>query len=476
MADGRWCAKGHSGRLCSQCVIGYYPSGSTCQICPTGLNLWIVAVAQALVSIFVLTFIALKVYRRVDQQASARPQVVGSALRVLTAHLQQLYFLFKSNNLVMPSSLSFYSVPSISGAFQFSSLLTSECFFPHSSRLLLGLLISLLFTFTILLILLACYVMASPSTYIAWRRTTVGVLVMSWSYCAVPLIGMALENLGCVDPRGTNVGEPNYLNSFPYQACDSNWRRTSLVPALALLSLWGVMVPLVFAWRLRYVSVRGLYADSTVVWTFGPLFERYKATVWWWEFIVILRGLAMACVISFISYWEQYWQPLAFFVIVQSSALAQSNVQPYVLAIDNTSDLVSLYLLLITFFSALLQLPNDSLYSWILLVLQIGYVCVMLCQVFHQDVRPRFARMPSVDGHSHFKEPASSDPSNPLSSYVHSDSHNFASKIVENADGFSGYTVDKSVSFNIPPQNGSLSAPGSPVSIRGYPTNDTTLR
>jgi len=147
-----------------------------------------------------------------------------------------------------------------------------------------------------------------------------------------------------------------------------------------LLFVWfGVFV--LFCWRLRYVSQRGVYSDSTVARLFGPVIERYRSPVWWWEVVIIARGIAMGSVIAFIPYWESFWQPLAFFMVVQSSAFLQTNIQPYKNRSDNMADLASLYLLLITFFAALLRLPNDTLYAWALCALHILYIGVMLYQV-----------------------------------------------------------------------------------------------
>ena len=64
--------------------------------------------------------------------------------------------------------------------------------------------------------------------------------------------------------------------------------------------------------------------------------------------------------------------------VCQSAALAQQWVRPYVQRVDNLCDLCSLYLLLITFFSAVLDITNHNSYAWLLLLSHLSFVAFML--------------------------------------------------------------------------------------------------
>lgn len=118
-----------------------------------------------------------------------------------------------------------------------------------------------------------------------------------------------------------------------------------------------------------------------------PLVGVYKHNYHWWFSITFLRRFLLVLTISFIPHWSLYIS-IAFFAIIQVSASLQQWFQPFDDRLDNYSELTSLFILLVNFFSCTVfgfaGQANDSISAWFwwLLVVNALFVILLVLRAF----------------------------------------------------------------------------------------------
>jgi hypothetical protein len=233
-----------------------------------------------------------------------------------------------------------------------------------------------------------------------------GVCVSLLYLMVFPCAETALSALTCTDLReaaldadgdgGADGSARVFLNLFPGQQCDAEWRRTILPPALLGALFWFLAFPvgstLLFrrlraqiAAAQRAAQIRhsggvdwpagagasddagvggGSGGDAaataaTAVWPLcSDLLRPYSRQYWYWEQVLLVRRLLLVAAVTVIPSASLYL-PLALFSLVQLSALLQHRVRPYRHSLLNSAELASLYLLLLNYLTALL-LQGDA--------------------------------------------------------------------------------------------------------------------
>jgi hypothetical protein len=439
--DG-FCSDGHTGRICSRCATGYFPSGRICLECASsGWNVLIIA-ANLLALLLLVTFLYIRSpsastsrlqaaeYRVRSRTADDLPpsnqpasSVSASPLKLLIFHSQQLSILLQTMSSQPPVLSSFLSFTSSSSmGFSLSSLLALECF-DHEwgirergwlSIVAMG---GIVTVGGVIYIAGACtggrkkrnlddeeedeedgssgysavydspdkpalpftdMSLSSPSTLTSVSAgTTVasnriyrvyGVCLSLLYFFLFPCLQTALSGLACTDSRQYHpsapggVGDYFYLNLNPWQACDSAWRSTILPPALIGTILWLVVFPvgstILFRKMHHYLTHAG--SQHTSVWPLcADLLAPYKPSLWYYEQLLLVRRILLVAAVTLIPSTSLYL-PLVLFALVQVSAFIQHRYHPYASEWLNRGELISLYLLLINYITALLLQTGAS--------------------------------------------------------------------------------------------------------------------
>jgi hypothetical protein len=253
--------------------------------------------------------------------------------------------------------LSFLSYTSSASSFQFNQVAPLECY-NHNFGLAHNLWLSLAMPLVLLAAILAAYV-ASRSSRITMARKhlfrrllAVGGGLVNAMY--LPSAQTALSALGCTDTRQNGV---TFLNLYPWQSCDSEWRHTMLPPAMMGAILCLLIFPALLVWGLVYAR-RRLARDVTVT-VAGALIASYRPRFFWWECVRVIRRLALVLLITFVPYHSIYLS-LGFFITIQISALLQHHYRPYARIFDNRAEVASLYLLLLNYFTGLMVAQREG--------------------------------------------------------------------------------------------------------------------
>lgn len=117
---------------------------------------------------------------------------------------------------------------------------------------------------------------------------------------------------------------------------------------------------------------------------FQPLTVVYVPERSWWFVIMALRRFLLVVVVAFTPY-DSPVLPLLLFAVIQGSAVLQHRWQPYGSPTDNIAELLSLYLLLINYFSSSVAdlevwvFNREELVAWfdVLLFLNITFVVLL---------------------------------------------------------------------------------------------------
>jgi hypothetical protein len=239
-----------------------------------------------------------------------------------------------------------------------------------------------------------------------------GVCVSLLYLLVFPCAQTALSAVTCTDLRelspSSSDGESRiYLNLYPWQQCDSEWRHSILLPALLGVIFWFALFPLASTVLLRHLRARldasapppaassrsdssssstaaAAAAAAASLWPLcSDLLEPYSPRYWYWEQVLLARRLALVAAVTIIPSSSLYL-PLALFSLVQLAALLQHWSHPFSHATLNVGELASLYLLLLTYISALILQTGVSgggfqqtANGWALLLFALNFLFVV---------------------------------------------------------------------------------------------------
>lgn len=265
------------------------------------------------------------------------------------------------------------------------SVLALECLvdgFGLEDEIWLGL---VLFTFllTALLVLVCLWRCVAKGKSVPRK---ISLLILLIDIVLLPSARSGLSALGCSDYRDMSAPAP-FLNLAPWQACDASWLSSFKTPAVALSVLcMSIALTAVFVgWRLRFIG-KSFTAAPISEWAcvFIPLSQSFKSGYGWWFAVVLIRRMLLVVVLAFVPYYSVFL-PLAFFAVIQLSALLQHYKSPFADRYDNVSELGSLYILLVNYFTSTVHSfigSNSAAISiWFALLLLVNVAFILLLSV-----------------------------------------------------------------------------------------------
>jgi hypothetical protein len=202
---------------------------------------------------------------------------------------------------------------------------------------------------------------AAGSASVQWRSFVArcyGVCGSVLYLLVFPCAQTALSALSCTDLRESSSSRV-YLNLYPWQQCDDEWRRSILPPALIGVLFWFVFFPLCSTVLLQRASAAATAgpispAAAASLWPLcSDLLDPYSPRYWYWEQVLLVRRLSLVAAVALIPASSLYL-PLALFSLVQLAALIQHWSHPFSHSALNVGELASLYLLLLIYISALI--------------------------------------------------------------------------------------------------------------------------
>lgn len=324
--------------------------------------------------------------------AGARQRIIVSesaAFKIVLFHCQQAGLMLTSGSALPAELLQFLSFTASSSDVSVQSFLMLECL-ASNWRLLQQLAASLVAAFVLgALFLLLCVLARQPRRHVSERtiHRCMGVLVALINLAYLPSLQLAVSALGCTDTR-SGTGTAAYLNLFPSQVCDHHWRQSILPLAVVSLLWWMLVLPLCVAF-LAVPRLRLWLRDQpeTLFTVTGSIIGVYREQYLYFEACLLGRRLLLVLSVGLIPYFSAYL-PLAFFIIIQGSALLLHRTHPYLRPFDNHAELASMYILLLNYFTGIIlnflgDATTATLLPFLVLLLMINaaFILVMLWRI-----------------------------------------------------------------------------------------------
>eukprot|EP00002_Diphylleia_rotans_P000922 TRINITY_DN10495_c0_g1_i2.p1 TRINITY_DN10495_c0_g1~~TRINITY_DN10495_c0_g1_i2.p1 ORF type:complete len:613 (-),score=82.61 TRINITY_DN10495_c0_g1_i2:87-1925(-) len=344
--DIRPCIDGYEDHLCSKCEANYGAQGRSCKKCnDSSTNITLVVVSLVFLSFIVYLY-------KSDEQASGK-------LGILVFHAQSLS--------VVASTISGSSTFSTMINFTFSigsiQLPNVSCIMDTTSAF--G---PMIFKFGKLPVLFFCGAIAYKATAGHQRDK---VVYVSLNLLRFFYNGIALDVFGAFS---CTIFEDNlgiwFLNVWPWIKCDpaAGEFRQMLSAAIPVLIFFVFGLPALFWWiisrnedKIDAKSTNSEALKSTET-SFGFLYLPYKKEFRYWELAVTLRLVLFSLSIQIVPYTHKSILFVILILVMQVSIWMIHAYHPYREQTENRMSLVSLYVILISYFMALISTnqPEDS--------------------------------------------------------------------------------------------------------------------
>ncbi|OMJ68621.1 hypothetical protein SteCoe_33871 [Stentor coeruleus] len=321
------CAKGYNGKKCYSCIAGYTRSGdNSCSKCPSQAS-------NAVILLFILLFIIFigVVFVRSTIKSAYSPKALHSIYIKIFTNYIQLVFLTTQFELEWPwFVLKLFSVQT-TVATASDKIFSLDCYFSGSN-------VNYESTYYSKIIITAV------SPLIIW---TIGFLVWvficlfskKWNYLKRELLTTEIVLFFLIYPNIVKFMFTAF--SCVYIKEDGFFMRENLIIkcwvdrhlkytlgiALPSIIIWAVSVPtavlVILIKRRSYLK-----SDANRV-IFGFIFNGYKQSRFFWEFLIMYRKILIICIFVFMNEVAQSIQALTLIIVLITALYMQYEFKPY---------------------------------------------------------------------------------------------------------------------------------------------------
>eukprot|EP00002_Diphylleia_rotans_P025787 TRINITY_DN5115_c0_g1_i11.p1 TRINITY_DN5115_c0_g1~~TRINITY_DN5115_c0_g1_i11.p1 ORF type:complete len:688 (+),score=82.88 TRINITY_DN5115_c0_g1_i11:458-2521(+) len=365
------CETGYTDRVCSNCKAGYGLQGRTCIRCDEDM-------LYAFMVISPIMIIGMLIYLFKSGGSSS------GKFRILVFHIQTLSIISS----VFTSSKAVNSLVEISMSISSIQLPNLSCILDSTEPITL---IGASFIRIPLIIIVGVVI------YILSRGPLQDkVVFITLHLCYFIYYGISKDvfsSLGCtLYDRGQNAW---YLNQYPWVQCSlaSNEYVQLFIMSIVVLFIFVIGMPAL----IRTILVKNPTHNDAFEKRYGFLYLAYRKECRFWELVFIARRIAFTAIVSIVPYTEPGVLFLLLVLVIQLSIWIQHRVHPYADVFDNGMETVSLYVIFLSLFLALLEsfLANQAWISVILITLN---AIVIACFLVFGFIKPFFHRFLNSKG------------------------------------------------------------------------------
>ncbi|OMJ78092.1 hypothetical protein SteCoe_22156 [Stentor coeruleus] len=351
------CSTGYSDILCQSCEVGFSrDTGGKCSKCPDKSTNAVILLAF----LVLIVFIAVILVKTTLKSAFAAKALHSIYIKIFTNYLQ-LVFLTAQFNLDWPTYvLQLFKVQK-SAATVSEQLFSVDCYMDdgksttssNSYFYKLGVLCCL--PFVIALVSLAVWLTISfiNGTYSYLRREFFTTIVVLFFLVYPNIVKAMFLNFSCVsvDMEGSFLDQNTAIKCWT-----SNHTKYSLIIALPGIIVWAIGTPALVLLRLTKQR-RFLHRDDNKI-IFGFIYNGYKISHYYWEFIIMYRKIIMITVSVFMSNQPTLIQALTVVIVLLFSLYLQYSRNPYCFTELNHMESEALFTATLTIYCGLYYLSN----------------------------------------------------------------------------------------------------------------------
>lgn len=368
------CSNGYSGILCQSCEVGFSRDTSgKCSKCPSKATNVII-----LLSFLVLiVFVSVVLVKTTLKSAFAAKALHSIYIKIFTNYLQ-LVFLTAQFNLDWPTYvLELFNVQK-SAATVTEQLFSVDCYIDSGQSedssityfLKLGVLCCLPIGIAFVSFFVWITICFLNNSYSYLRREFFTTIIVLFFLVYPNVVKAMFMNFSCVtvDMEGSFLDENTSI-----QCWNGDHLKYSFLIAIPGIIVWAVGAPaLVLLWLTK--QRRFLHRDNNKV-IFGFIYNGYKTTDFYWEFIIMYRKILMITVSVFMSNQSTLIQALTVALVLLGSLYLQNSKNPYCFSELNHMESEALFTATLTVYCGLYYLSNainDSLKLILFFIIVLG--------------------------------------------------------------------------------------------------------
>ena len=351
------CANGYTGKKCSICIDGYTKTGANkCGKCPSNVSNGIILFFLILCSIIYCGILV-----RSTLKSAYSPKSLHSIYIKIFTNYIQLVFLMTQFELEWPSYVNDFFQVQRTVATAYDQVYSYDCIFENSGltreeiyyfKLVFNSLLALIvwglsfFFFAILSLVKKNMNFISEDFYVS--MTVLFFLIYP------DVVRVSYSAFSCTEIDG----EGYWLTDNLIIKCwNSTHMKYSLIVALPSILIWSLGVPgLVLLTMYKRRNYLNKHFNKIV---FGFLFNGYKSSKFYWEFLIMFRKILIICIAVFMQSFAEEIQALTLVLILLISLYLQYEYKPYNKRQLNHMEFEAILTASVTIYCGLYYLTDD---------------------------------------------------------------------------------------------------------------------
>jgi hypothetical protein len=353
------CREGYRGNKCQACDNGYSrTTENTCGKCPDDASN-----AFKLIGMICLLALICGVLVRSSINTAYEHAALHSIYLKIFANYLQLVLLTTQLSLEWPSFVyGLFSIQQNSGTAT-DQFLSVDCYLGNSGhddayknlyfdKLKLIALIPVIFSLAATAFWTAHFAVRRDKG--VFRREWVATLVVLFFLIHPNILRSNFSYFACTEIES---GEFWLKENLDIRCFDSEHNSFALAVVLPVLVVWGLLVPLLVL--LYLARNRRELSEINTKLRFGFLYNGFKKSKFYWEFVIILRKIVIICIVVFIGNQSIPIQALTLVLILLNFLVLQYLTRPYASVELNQMELRSIFVASVTIFCGLYYLTKD---------------------------------------------------------------------------------------------------------------------
>ncbi|OMJ91265.1 hypothetical protein SteCoe_6244 [Stentor coeruleus] len=369
------CSSGYTGILCQSCEAGYSrDSSGKCSKCPSEDKNAII-----LLFLIICIFIIAAIFVQTTLRTAFSPKAITSIyIKIFTNYLQ-LVFLTTQFKLEWPSYvLEIFNVQKSASSVS-EQIFSVDCYLSkdensgsstdayYTKLVFLALLPFIILIVSFIFWMGICFV---KDTWCYLRREMLTTVVVLFFIVYPTIVQNMFLHFSCIkiDTKGT------YLEQNTIVECwDAKHLKFTFIVALPGAFIWAFTIPTLVMLYLTK-NRRRLFDDKIKV-IYGFIFQGYKQSCYYWEFVIMYRKIILIAISVFLSQISVLVQALTVMVILLSFFFLQYIYRPYNTGHLNHMETEALFTATITIYCGLYYLSeqiNEEFKMFLFIVILVG--------------------------------------------------------------------------------------------------------
>ena len=348
------CSEGYRGHMCQACKEGYSRTfENQCGSCPDpGVNF------TRLVGIVVLLILFSVGIVFSTLRSAYEPQSLHSIYIKIFTNYTQIVYLTTQFKMNWPETvLTLFSIQK-SAATATEQVFSMDCYIEGEDTteayfqklIVMAVLPPIIWTASLVV---WTFIAICKGNYTYFKKELITTMIVLFFLVHPNVVRLMFSAFACTEIEGKGHW---LMENLEIECWDQKHTFYALGVALPSILVWGVGTPylvLLFMYKQR----KYLFKEHNKV-RFGFLFNGYKTSEFYWEFVILYRKIALVCLAVFFKTFSTQIQALTCLLVLLSSLYLHKLKDPFVVDHLNYLETLAIFTATVTIYSGLYYLPN----------------------------------------------------------------------------------------------------------------------